>query len=94
VGAGHYPREVVSTILIFVLVMMGIAIGWLAQVILGRRENLLEAFIAATIGCLLGGLLASLLLGDGLELRLSGPIGALIGAVIVLWIWGAVRRRA
>jgi uncharacterized membrane protein YeaQ/YmgE (transglycosylase-associated protein family) len=83
-----------ATILIFVLVMMGIAIGWLAQFILGRRENWIEALIAATIGCLLGGLLASLLLGDGLQLRLSGPIGALIGAVLVLWVWGAVRRQA
>jgi uncharacterized membrane protein YeaQ/YmgE (transglycosylase-associated protein family) len=85
---------VVSTILIFVLVMMGIAIGWVAQLILGRKENLLEALIAATIGSLLGGLLASLLVGDGLQLRPSGPIGSLLGAVLVLWIWGAVRRRA
>jgi uncharacterized membrane protein YeaQ/YmgE (transglycosylase-associated protein family) len=81
-------------ILIFVLVMMGLAIGWLAQVILGRRDSWLEALVAATIGCLVGGLLTSLLAGDGLELRPSGPIGALIGAVIVLWIWGAIRKRA
>ena len=45
-----YPKEVVSTILIFVLVMVGIAVGWVAQLILGRKENLLEALIAATIG--------------------------------------------
>lgn len=83
-----------ATILIFVLVMMGIAIGWIAQMILGRKENLLEALIAATIGCLLGGIVASLLVGDGLELRPSGPIGALLGAILVLWIWGAVGRRA
>ncbi len=78
-------------ILIFILIMSGIAIGWAAQMILGRKENLLEALIAATIGSLVGGLLASLLLGDGLELRLSGPIGAFIGALLVLWIWGAIR---
>jgi uncharacterized membrane protein YeaQ/YmgE (transglycosylase-associated protein family) len=78
-------------ILIFILVMSGIAIGWAAQMILGRRENLWEALIAATIGSLVGGLIASLLLGDGLELRWSGPIGAFIGALLVLWIWGAIR---
>jgi uncharacterized membrane protein YeaQ/YmgE (transglycosylase-associated protein family) len=89
------PKEGGGTlILIFVLVMMGLAIGWLAQVILGRRENFLEALVAATIGCLIGGLLASLLAGDGLQLRISGPIGAFIGALIVLWIWGAIRKRA
>jgi uncharacterized membrane protein YeaQ/YmgE (transglycosylase-associated protein family) len=81
-------------ILIFVLVMMGLAIGWLAQVILGRRDSWVEALVAATIGSILGGLVASLLVGDGLQLRPSGPIGSLIGAVIVLWIWGAIRKRA
>jgi hypothetical protein len=30
-------------ILIFVLVMMGLAIGWLAKVILGRRDSWVEA---------------------------------------------------
>jgi uncharacterized membrane protein YeaQ/YmgE (transglycosylase-associated protein family) len=80
-------------ILIFVLVMMGLAIGWLAQIILGRRDSWLEALVAATIGCLIGGLLASLLVGDGFQLRPSGPIGALVGAVTVLWIWGTIRKR-
>jgi uncharacterized membrane protein YeaQ/YmgE (transglycosylase-associated protein family) len=93
-GTEADPKEVGTSLLIFVLVMMGVAIGWLAQFILGRRENWIEALIAATIGSLVGGLLASLLVGDGLQLRPSGPIGSLIGAVLVLWLWGAVRRRA
>jgi uncharacterized membrane protein YeaQ/YmgE (transglycosylase-associated protein family) len=50
--------------------------------------------VTATIGCLIGGLLASLLVGDGFQLRPSGPIGALVGAVTVLWIWGTIRKRA
>ena len=82
-----------TSILIFILVMIGLAIGWLAQFITGRRENWIEALIAATLGSLVGGLLASLLLGDGLQLRLSGPIGALIGAVLILWLWGAIRQQ-
>jgi uncharacterized membrane protein YeaQ/YmgE (transglycosylase-associated protein family) len=86
-------EEVGPSILIFVLVMMGLAIGWLAQLITGRRDNWVEALIAATLGSLVGGLLASLLVGDGLQLRVSGPIGALLGAVLILWIWGAIRRQ-
>jgi uncharacterized membrane protein YeaQ/YmgE (transglycosylase-associated protein family) len=86
-------EEVGPSILIFVLVMMGLAIGWLAQLITGRRDNWVEALIAATLGSLVGGLLASLLVGDGLQLRVSGPIGALVGAVLILWIWGAIRRQ-
>lgn len=80
-------------ILIFVLVMIGLAIGWVAQLVLGRRENWVEALLAATIGSLVGGLILNLLLGEGLELRPSGPIGALVGAILVLWIWGAIRGR-
>jgi hypothetical protein len=73
--------------------MMSLAIGWLAQVILGRRDAGVEARMAATIGAILGGLLASLLVGDGLGLRPSGPIGLLIAAAIVVLIWGAIRGR-
>jgi uncharacterized membrane protein YeaQ/YmgE (transglycosylase-associated protein family) len=81
-------------ILIFICLMIGLAIGWAAQMLLGRRENWVEALIAAALGSLLGGLFASLLLGDGLELRISGPIGSFIGAILVLLVWGAIRRRA
>jgi uncharacterized membrane protein YeaQ/YmgE (transglycosylase-associated protein family) len=80
--------------LIFIIVMIGLAVGVAAQLILGRRVNAVEALIAATLGSFIGGLFASLLLGEGLELRISGPIGAFIGALIVLVIWGAIRRWA
>jgi uncharacterized membrane protein YeaQ/YmgE (transglycosylase-associated protein family) len=40
-----------------------------------------------------GGLLASLIAGDGIDLRASGIIGTIVGAIIVLAIWGAVRGR-
>jgi len=35
-----------------------------------------------------GGLLASLVAGDGIDLRPSGFVGSVIGAVIVLALWG------
>jgi uncharacterized membrane protein YeaQ/YmgE (transglycosylase-associated protein family) len=38
-----------------------------------------------------GGLLASLIAGDGLEFRASGIIGTIVGAIIVLAIWRAIR---
>ena len=45
------------------------------------------------IGSFVGGLLASLIAGDGIEFRPSGVIGSIVGAVIVLALWGAIRSR-
>jgi uncharacterized membrane protein YeaQ/YmgE (transglycosylase-associated protein family) len=81
-------------VLILTIIVIGMAAGWLAQLILGRGTNWGEALIAGLIGSFVGGLLVSLLAGDGLELRPSGLIGTIAGAVIVLAIWGAIRGRS
>jgi uncharacterized membrane protein YeaQ/YmgE (transglycosylase-associated protein family) len=84
--------------LILILLVFGMAIGWLAQLILGRGgamdRNWTEALVAGVLGSFVGGLLSSFVAGDGLALRPSGFIGSVVGAVIVLAVWGAVRRRA
>ena len=53
------------------------------------------AIVAGLVGSFVGGLLASLLAGDGIELRASGIIGSLIGALIVTagWRWYAGRSK-
>jgi uncharacterized membrane protein YeaQ/YmgE (transglycosylase-associated protein family) len=84
-----------SAVLIVGIIGFGILIGWLAQLILGRGTgNWAEALVAGLVGSFVGGLLVSLLAGDGLRLRPSGIIGSVVGAVIVLAIWGAVRGRS
>lgn len=52
------------------------------------------AIVAGLVGAFVGGLLVSLLAGDGLAFRLSGVIGSIVGAVIVTgaWRWNANRR--
>jgi uncharacterized membrane protein YeaQ/YmgE (transglycosylase-associated protein family) len=84
--------------LILGLIVFGMAIGWVAQLILGRgrvgTRNWAEAIVAGLVGSFVGGLLISLLAGDGLELRPSGIIGSIVGAIIVLVVWGAIRGRA
>jgi uncharacterized membrane protein YeaQ/YmgE (transglycosylase-associated protein family) len=87
-------------VLILGIIVFGMGIGWIAQLILGRtrpgRRNWGQAIVAGLVGSFVGGLLVSLLAGDGLELRASGIIGSLAGAVIVVLVWDAVagRRRA
>jgi len=82
--------------LILAMILFGFLAGGLAQLILGRgmsNVNWGEAFIAGIIGSFVGGLLASLLAGDGIELRPSGLIGSVIGALLVTVAWGALRKR-
>jgi uncharacterized membrane protein YeaQ/YmgE (transglycosylase-associated protein family) len=78
--------------LILAILLFGMIIGAGAQLLLGGRVRSLNwtvAFAAGIIGSFVGGLLFSLLSGDGLELRASGIIGSLIGAVAVTagWAW-------
>lgn len=80
--------------LILIILVIGIAAGWVAELIFsgGEKVNWTEALVVGLIGSLVGGLLASLINGDGFDIRLSGLIGSIVGAIIVLGIWRFVRR--
>ena len=82
--------------LIIAIILFGMLIGAGAQMLLGRSASGIDwpmAFASGLLGSLAGGLLVSLLSGDGLELRLSGIIGSLVGAVIVTGLWQWLRGR-
>jgi uncharacterized membrane protein YeaQ/YmgE (transglycosylase-associated protein family) len=73
-------------VLIIGILLFGMLIGAGAQLILGREGPGIDwttALIAGLAGSFVGGLLISLIAGDGLRLRPSGIIGSLVGAVIV-----------
>jgi uncharacterized membrane protein YeaQ/YmgE (transglycosylase-associated protein family) len=80
-------------VLILALLGLGMLIGWIAQAILGMgtRPNA-QSLIAGLVGSFVGGLLVSLISGDGLAIRPSGIIGSIVGAIIVLLIWNAIDR--
>jgi uncharacterized membrane protein YeaQ/YmgE (transglycosylase-associated protein family) len=84
-------------VLILGIILIAMVTGWIAQVILGRttpgKNNWSEAIIAGFAGSFVGGLLLSLVAGDGFDLKPSGIIGSVVGAVIVLAVWGAIRGR-
>jgi uncharacterized membrane protein YeaQ/YmgE (transglycosylase-associated protein family) len=78
----------VGGVLLLALLAFGFLVGWLAQILLGlgtRPDG--RTLVAGLLGSFVGGLLASLLAGDGLALRPSGLIGSLVGAVVVLALW-------
>jgi uncharacterized membrane protein YeaQ/YmgE (transglycosylase-associated protein family) len=81
-------------VLIIAMLGFGALAGWAAQMILGRRVDWGQAIVAGLVGSFVGGLLISLISGDGLELRPSGLIGSIVGAIVVVAILGAVRGRS
>jgi uncharacterized membrane protein YeaQ/YmgE (transglycosylase-associated protein family) len=84
-------------VLILFIIVFGLAAGWVAQLLLGRRGRQIDwglALVSGLVGSFVGGLLASLLAGDGLELRASGLIGSIVGAVLVTAVAGAIRGRS
>ncbi len=79
------------------LILFGMLVGAAAQLILGKGSKGVDwtmAIVSGLVGSFVGGLLVSLLAGDGLAFRPSGIIGSIVGAVIVtgVWRWNATRQ--
>jgi uncharacterized membrane protein YeaQ/YmgE (transglycosylase-associated protein family) len=83
-------------VLILAIILLGMVAGGIAWLVVRGKAggiNWPEAFVAGIAGSFVGGLLGSLLSGDGFDLRPSGVIGSTVGAIIVLAVWGWVRGR-
>ena len=75
-------------------IILGGLAGWVASMIAGTNEQqgLLGNIVVGIIGGLLGGFLARFFGIDGVTgFNLWSFVIALIGAVILLWIWKALR---
>src|SRR4051794_17829257 len=76
--------------LVLAIILFGMLVGAGAQLILGRSHGRIDwtmAIVAGLVGSFVGGLLVSLIAGDGLALRPSGIIGSVVGAVVVTFAW-------
>src|SRR4051794_23741972 len=76
--------------LIIAIILFGMIVGAGAQLILGRARGGIDwtmAIVAGLVGSFVGGLLISLISGDGVDLRASGIIGSLVGAILVTAVW-------
>jgi uncharacterized membrane protein YeaQ/YmgE (transglycosylase-associated protein family) len=76
--------------LLLAIILFGMIVGAGAQLILGRSHGRIDwtmAIVAGLVGSFIGGLLTSLLSGDGLDLKPSGIIGSLAGAIVVTAVW-------
>ena len=79
----------------FAWIFVGLIAGWLAEQIAGREHGLVTNLVVGVIGAIIGGLLFGSLLGFHYNegLNLATIASATGGAVILLWIVGAMRAR-
>jgi uncharacterized membrane protein YeaQ/YmgE (transglycosylase-associated protein family) len=82
-------------VLILAILVLGLAAGWVAHLLLDRHDeaNWGQLLAVGIAGSFVGGLVVSLISGDGLSLRPSGFIGSILGATIVLVIVRAVSKK-
>ena len=77
-------------------IVIALVAGFIADYLVGRARQYerWELFVVGMIGSFVGGAIFSFLEGgDLLALRPSGLIGSIIGAIVVLLIYGPVRDR-
>lgn len=75
-------------------IVIGVIAGWLAEKIMKRDHGLATNLIVGVGGALIGGFLANNLLGVDAEGNwIVGVIVATIGAVVLLFLLGLVKRR-
>jgi uncharacterized membrane protein YeaQ/YmgE (transglycosylase-associated protein family) len=83
---------------LIIFLVVGIIAGFIARAVVPGRQNMgiVATMILGIIGSFVGGFLGALIFNkdfaDGL-LQASGIIGSIIGAIIVLLIYTAIRGR-
>jgi len=82
-------------VLILAIIVVGLAAGWAAHLLVGRGQaDWGRLFAVGVAGSFVGGLLGSVIFGDGIALRPSGLIGSILGATLVLLILRVVSERS
>lgn len=83
--------------LLLAILVIGLFAGWFADVVVNRRmwpDDWRRVLLFGFVGSFVGGLLISLLAGDGLALRPSGLIGSAVGALIAMLVDSLVVQRS
>jgi uncharacterized membrane protein YeaQ/YmgE (transglycosylase-associated protein family) len=79
-------------------VVVGAVAGFLASEIMGTREGLVLMIVLGIVGAIVGGWIASDIfkIADVTGINLTSIIVALVGAVVVIFVWQQVggRRRS
>jgi len=78
-------------------VVFGALAGWVASMIVGtdRRQGCIADIIVGVVGAFLGGFLVQLVTGRGVGFGWNATsfVVAVVGAILLLAVFGATRRR-
>ena len=79
--------------LILGFVVIALVAGYVANYLVGKGKGFLpwEMFVAGIIGSFVGGTLLNLIFEGDFDISISGLIGSVIGAIVVLAVWGWLR---
>jgi uncharacterized membrane protein YeaQ/YmgE (transglycosylase-associated protein family) len=77
----------------FATIIIGILAGFIAEKVTSRDDGLITNLIVGLIGALLGGWLAGVL-GITYNGWWASLLVSTVGAVVLLFIWGAIRGRS
>lgn len=82
-------------LLVLGFVVIALVAGYVANYLVGKGKGFeqWELFVAGIIGSFVGGTLLNLVFEGDLDIGISGLIGSIIGAIIVLAVWGWLRMR-
>jgi uncharacterized membrane protein YeaQ/YmgE (transglycosylase-associated protein family) len=73
-------------------IVLGAIAGFLANMIVGGNEGVIGTIVLGIVGALVGGFLAATLFdkGDVSGVNIESIVIAVIGAIVVLFVWRAV----
>ena len=76
-------------------IVLGAIAGFLANMIVGGREGVLWTIILGIVGAVVGGYLAESVFhkGDVTGVNIESIVIAVIGAIVVLFVWRAIVGR-
>ncbi len=75
---------------IVIALVAGFVANWLVGK--GRGYETWELFVVGIVGSFVGGLIFNLLAGNGFEFHWTGLLGSILGAIVVLLIYGPIRN--
>ena len=75
-------------------IVLGAIAGFLANMIAGGREGLIGTIILGIVGAVVGGYIAESVFhkGDVTGVNIESIVIAVLGAIIVLFVWRALTR--